>query len=171
MVWSPAGLLLGFKRGVDQQQFELARSASGSLAGPWTLVGAPDISIRGVTVENYQFLHLAGRWQRLASTNNGNQPAIFNLLGDPTAPTGWLQWSPGRILDVPQEPWNPGSGLTGTDYEHANSASLVDGRRFGGWYYLSYSDAPDKTAFNGEGHAVVAVARSRDLERWIVPPG
>ena len=153
------------------QQFELARSASGSLSGPWTLVGAPDISIRGDTVENYQFLHLDGRWQLLASTNNGNQPAIFDLLGDPTAPTGWLHWSPGRILDVPQEPWNPGSGLTGTDYEHANSASLVDGRRFGGWYYLSYSDAPDKTAFNGEGHAVVAVARSRDLERWIVPPG
>jgi hypothetical protein len=171
VVWSPAGLLLGFKRGVDQQQFELARSSSGTLRGPWTLVGAPDITIRGDTIENYQFLHVDGRWQLLASTNNGNQPAVFELAGDPASPTGWLRWSPGRILDVPQEGWNPGAGLTGSDYEHANSAYLVDGRRVGGWYYLSYSDAPDKTAFNGEGHAVVAIARSRDLEHWSVPPG
>ncbi len=171
VVWSPAGLLLGFKLGVDQQQFELARSVSGALAGPWKLVGAPDITIRGDTIENYQFLHLGSRRQLLATTNNGNQPAVFDLAGDPAAPSGWLDWSAGRILEIPQEAWNAGSGLTGTSYEHANCAYLVDGRRIGGWYYLSYSDAPDKTAFNREGHAVVAIARSRDLVHWSVPPG
>ena len=94
VVWSPAGLLLGFKRGVDRQQFELARSASGSLRGPWKLVGEPDISVRGDTVENYQFLHLGGRWQLLATSNNGNQPVRLDLTGDPTSVAGWLQWGP-----------------------------------------------------------------------------
>ncbi len=169
VVWSPAGLLLGFKRGVDQQQFELARSTSGSLAGPWVLVGAPDISIRGDTIENYQFLHLGRRWQLLATTNVGDQPAIFYLAGPVAAPTGWLHWSPGRTLTVPQEAWNAGAGLTGTTFEHANCAYLVGGRRVGGWYYLTYSDAPEKTTFGGEGHGVVAVARSRDLVHWAVP--
>jgi hypothetical protein len=170
VVWSPAGLLLGFKRGVDQQQFELARSASGTLRGPWKLLGAPDISVRGDTVENYQFLHLGGRWQLLATSNNGNQPVRFDLAGDPATAAGWLHWGPAPALAVPQEAWNRGTGLTGTDYEHANCAYLVDGRRVGGWYYLTYSDAPEKRTFHGEGHAVVAIARSRDLEHWSVPP-
>ena len=169
LVWSPAGLLLGFKRGVDQQQFELARSERGSLDGPWKLLGVPSIAIRGDTIENYQFLHLDGRWKLLATTNNGDQPAIFDLVGDPKVPVGWLHWSAGRMLDIPKEPWNPGSGLTGTTYEHANCSYLVDRKRVDGWYYLTYSDAPDKTPFSGEGHAVVAIARSRDLIHWTVP--
>lgn len=170
VVWSPAGLLLGFKRGVDRQQFELARSASGALRGPWELLGAPDISVRGDTVENYQFLHHGGRWQLLATSNNGNQPVRFDLAGDAATAAGWLHWSPARALAVPQEAWNPGTGLTGTDYEHANCAYLVDGRRVAGWYYLTYSDASEKRTFGGEGHAVVAIARSRDLTHWSVPP-
>ena len=113
VVWSPAGLLLGFKRGVDRQQFELARSTTGTLRGPWELVGAPDISVRGDTVENYQFLHLGGRWQLLATSNNGNQPVRFDLAGDTAIPAGWLHWGPARVLVVPQEAWNRGAGLTG----------------------------------------------------------
>ena len=47
---------------------------------------------------------------------------------------------------------------------------VVDGRKIGGHFYLVYSDAPDLTDFGGTGHGVLAIARSRDLVHWSVPP-
>ena len=64
-MWTPAGLLLGFKTGVTTQAFEIARSSSGSLDGPWQLVGKPDIRVFGDTIENYQFIHLPDGWKLL----------------------------------------------------------------------------------------------------------
>jgi hypothetical protein len=173
LVWSPAGLLLGYKVGLPgpSQHFELARSASGALAGPWQAVGRPRITVYGDTVENYQFLTIDGTHRLIATSNQFDRPELFQLAGDPANPTGWLDWSAPRQLQVPQEPWNRGQGVTGVTYEHANAAFLVDGRDIDGHLYLVYSDAPDLATFGGQGHAVIAVARSTDLVHWSVPPG
>jgi hypothetical protein len=170
LAYTPAGLLLGYKVGVDAQAFEIARSASGTLAGPWKLVGRPDIRVFGDTIENYQFLHLRGGWQLLATSNVFDRPYLFDLAGDPKTPAGWLHWSAGRELHVPLEAWNTGTGITGTTYEHANCAFVVDRGPINGEYYLVYSDSPNKTTYGGEGPAVLALARSRDLVTWTVPP-
>jgi hypothetical protein len=171
LVWSPAGLLLGYKTGTRDgpQAFELARSPAGSLDGPWTPVGRPDIRVLGDTIENYQFLHLDDHWQLLATSNVLDRPYVFDLAGDAHDPIGWLHWSPGRQLVVPQEPWDPGRGVTGATFEHANCSFVVDGRRIDGFVYLVYADSPEMTTFGGQGHAQLGLARSPDLVHWDVP--
>ncbi len=173
LVWTPAGLLLGDKVGGRNgpQAFELARSTTGSLDGPWVTIGRPDISVYGDTIENYQFLRLGGRFALLATSNVLDRPFLFMLTGDPRVPSGWLQWSAGRMLVVPQESWNPGRGATGSTYEHANSAFLVDRHTVEGRYYLVYADSPELVTFAQQGHARLGVARSSDLVHWTVPPG
>jgi hypothetical protein len=174
LAWSAAGLLLGYKLGTtdgsEQQHFELARSLTGSLAGPWRLIGRPHVSVYGDTIENYQFIHIGSRWILLATSNQFDRPELFNLAGNPTQPSGWLDWSAPRELRVPQQPWNAGRGVTGATYEHANCAFLIDQRTIDGYFYLVYADAPDMSTFDMQGHAVLAIARSTDLTRWSVPP-
>jgi hypothetical protein len=173
LVWSPAGLLLGYKLGTttgdEQQHFEIARSITGTLAGPWQLIGRPRISVYGDTIENYQFLHLDDRWRLLATSSVFDRPELFQLQGDPARPSGWLDWSSARELRVPQERWNPGRGITGTTYEHANSAFLIDRRAIDDHVYLVYEDAPEMSSFDMQGHGVLAIARSTDLLHWNVP--
>ncbi len=167
-------LLLGFKFSSSggRQVFELARSTSGTLRGPWVLVGRPDISVYGDTVENYEFVHLDGAWRLLATSNTLDQPWLFTLAGEVNSPRGWLDWSGGRELAVPSEAFNSGSGVTGADYEHANSAYLCDVSSSGAHeFYLYYAGSTELTAFGGWGHARIGVARSTDLEHWQVPPG
>jgi hypothetical protein len=171
VAWTPAGLLLAYKYGSDVQHFELARSESGSLDGPWKLLGRPDITVYGDTIENYQLLQLDGRWHLLATSNTLNRPFLFALRGNARTPAGWLHWSKGRELHVPQESWNPGTGASGTTYEHANCAFVVNRGAIDGATYLVYSDSPNKTTFSGEGPAVLALARSEDLVAWSVPAG
>ncbi len=172
LAWTPAGLLLGYKYGADAQYFEIARSPSGSLDGPWELLGRPDIRVFGDTIENYQFIELRGRWVLLATSNIADKPFLFTLTGDPRVPQNWLHWSSGDELHIAQEPWNTGSGATGGTYEHANCSYIVDRTSVDGYYYLVYSDSPNRTVslFGGEGHAVLAIARSTDLAHWSVPP-
>jgi hypothetical protein len=171
LAWTPAGLLLGFKtdNADGTQSFEIARSASGSLDGPWQLVGRPDIRVYGDTIENYQFVALDGRWKLLATSNQLDRPFLFDLVGNVHQPRGWLRWSAGRRLEVPQEAWNTGTGITGSTYEHANCAFLVDQRSRDGHFYLVYEDAPEMSSFGGEGHGKLSVARSTDLVHWSVP--
>ncbi len=171
LAWTPAGLLLGYKFGSDAQHFEIVRSASGSLDGPWDIVGQPAITVLGDTIENYQFLHLRDSWQLLATSNVLDRPYLFDVQGDASKPSNWLHWSRGRELRLPQEAWNPGTGVTGGTYEHANCAFVVNRGPIDGYYYLAYSDSPNKTTFRGEGPAVLALARSRDLVQWKPPPG
>ena len=172
VAWTPAGLLLGYKVGPPDgvQAFEIARSTTGSLDGPWQLVGRPDISVYADTIENYQFLHLRSGWQLVATSNRLDRPFLFTLAGDASAPTGWLHWSPGRELHIPQERWNPGRGVTGATYEHANGAFVVDRQALEGRYSLVDADAPEVTRFGGAGHDRLGVARSTDLVNWAVPP-
>jgi hypothetical protein len=175
LVYSPAGLLLGFKVGTTDagatQRFELARSSSGALTGPWQILGRPDITVYGDTIENYEFLDIAGHRALLATSNQLDRPELFELTGAASDPTGWLHWSPARELVVPQEAWNPGTGLTGATFEHANCAFLVGGgAKLDGFYYLVYGDSPSVTTFGGAGPAQLGIARSTDLVHWSVPP-
>jgi hypothetical protein len=172
LAFTPAGLLLGYKVGGADgaQAFEIARSTTGSLDGPWTLVGRPQINVLGDTIENYQFFALSGRWQLLATSNRFDHPYLFQLAGNPRDPRGWLRWSSGRPLQVPQEPWNQGRGTTGVSYEHANGAFLVNRGPVNGRFYLIYADASELTSFAGSGHDELALARSTDLRHWSVPP-
>jgi hypothetical protein len=47
---------------------------------------------------------------------------------------------------------------------------LLDERDVDGHFYLVYSDAPEMSSFDGQGHACLALARSTDLDHWDVPP-
>lgn len=172
LAWTPAGLLLGFKSGALDKTlaFEIARSPSGSIDGPWQLVGRPDIRVFGDTIENDQFLRINGRWKIIATSNQLDRPFVFDLAGDARKPSGWLRWSAGRELIVPQEAWNPGKGITGATFEHANSAYLVDRRATDGHYYLVYEDAPEMSSYDGQGHGALGIVRSTDLVHWSVPP-
>jgi hypothetical protein len=170
LAWTPAGLIIGFKTGESTQSFEIARSPSGSLDGPWRLIGKPDIRVFGDTIENYEFLRIDRRWKLLATSNQLDRPFLFDLEGDASRPDGWLKWSVGRELQVPQESWNTGTGITGATYDHANCAYLVDLRPRDGHFYLVYEDAPELSSFNGSGHGKLSLARSTDLVHWSVPP-
>jgi hypothetical protein len=166
------GVILGFKTGsVDSDQhFEVARSASGSLAGPWTLIGRPDITLYNDTIENYEFVVAQGHWDLVATSNELDQPWLFQLDGDPATPSSWLHWSTGRELQVPAQPWDSGQGLTGTGYEQDNSAFLCNSQSTDGYYYLLYAGSHELTQFGGWGHAAIGIARSTDLVHWEVPP-
>ncbi len=167
-------LLLGFKYSSPEQPdtFEIARSTTGLPQGPWQLVGRPDIEVVGGTVENYEFVALAGHWRLVATSNNLDQPWIFTLAGDPDTPSGWLRWTDGYELDVPSEAFNSGTGLSGVGYEHANSAFVCDASALPGHFtYLLYAGSDELTQFGGWGHAAIGVARSTDLIHWQVPTG
>jgi hypothetical protein len=176
LAYTGHGVILGYKASSgtsaqsSAQHFEIAWSPSGSLAGPWTLVGRPDITVYGDTVENYEFVAVDGRWDLVATSNELDQPWIFKLDGDPSHPSNWLHWSTQRELNVPAQPWDSGRGLPGVDFERANSAFLCDATAHGGYYYLLYAGSRELTAFGGWGHASVGIARSRDLVHWQLPP-
>jgi hypothetical protein len=167
-------LLLGFKFSSPTQPdvFELARSISGRLRGPWTLIGRPDITVNAGTVENGEFVRLFGQWRLLATSDNLDQPWLFTLAGNPNRPRGWLDWTDGYALTVPAQAFNTGPGISSIGFEHANSAFIcATGQAPGSEVYLFYAGSPELTQFDGWGHAAVGVARSRDLVHWRVPPG
>jgi hypothetical protein len=167
------GVILGFKYGVtdgsQRQAFEIAYSPSGSLAGPWQLVGRPSISEFGDTFENYEFLRIDGRWRIIATTNTLDRPYFASLDGSPSSPSSWLHWSGGRILNIPAEAWNSAPGLSGATHEVANAIYLCDARALDGHYYVFYAGSSELTAFGGWGHAAIGIARSTDLVHWTVP--
>ncbi len=172
LAWTGNGLILATKAGTTsgQQHFEIAWSRSGSLAGPWSVVGRPAISAYGDTFENYELLTVGGRWHLVATSNTFDQPWIFTLAGDPLRPSSWLHWTGGRELQVPAEAWNTGTGLSSVTFEHANSAFLCEDTT-DGEAYLTYAGSQELTRFGGWGHAQIGIARSTDLVHWTVPPG
>jgi len=170
LAWTKHGVMLAYKVGTTSQQqaFEVARTASGSLTGPWHVVGRPDVSLYGDTVENYELLTVAGVWHLVATSNTLDQPWIFTLAGSPDVPADWLHWVDGAQLQVPAEAWNTGAGISSVGFEHANSAFVCQD---GGTYYLTYAGSTDLSSYGGWGHAAIGVARSSDLVHWQVPPG
>ncbi len=176
MRWSTPGTncCLGFKYSSPTQPdvFEMARSTTGRVQGPWQLAGRPDVDVVGGTIENYEFVTVAGRWRLVATSNNLDQPWIFTLAGDPATAAGWLRWSGGYELSVPAQAFNSGPGISSVGFEHANSAFLCDASSLPGHFvYLLYAGSDELTRFGGWGHAEIGMARSTDLVHWQVPPG
>jgi hypothetical protein len=171
LAWTGNGLILAFKLGTtsEQQAFEIARSPSGSLSGPWQLVGRPDISVYGDTIENYEVLSVAGKWKLVATSNTLDQPWMFTLSGNPSIPASWLHWTHGYELEVTSQSWDSGHGVSSVGFEHANSAFLCQDT-VDGFFYLTYAGSSDLSSFGGWGHAKIGIARSRDLVHWEVPP-
>ncbi|HVA06603.1 MAG TPA: hypothetical protein VNG12_07695 [Acidimicrobiales bacterium] len=164
------GVILGFKAGTasNAQHFEIATAAS--LTSPFRLVGQPDIAVFNDTVENYEFLTIGGSWHLIATSNVLDEPYIFTIgPGDPAAPATWLTWSVGRQLQIPNQPFDTGKGITSVGFEHANSAFLCVGP--GGEDYLTYAASSELSAYGGWGHARIGLARSSDLVTWQVPSG
>jgi hypothetical protein len=163
------GLFLVFKRGGREQVPQittLLHSPSGSLDGPWTHLGDPNVG----WFENYQFLEIDGVWHLLGTRIPVHVPELWRLEGNPDDPDAWLTWAKVRDLEVPAEAWNSGDGDPGFAYERANSAYLVDHRAVDGWWYLFYAGSTELTTNEGRGHAKIGIARSRDLQTWTVPP-
>ena len=136
------------------QHFEIAWSPSGSVDGPWRAVGRPDIVVHGDTIENFEFVGIAGRWHLLATSNTFDQPWIFELLGEPAIPSSWLHWTGGRMLVIPGQPWDSGPGISSVTFEHANSVFLCDtrtgttrstGTTGAGYYYVTYAGSDELT--------------------------
>ncbi len=174
LVYTGHQLLLGYKYSSATQPdtFELARSTSGGPQGPWRSVGRPAITVNGGTVENYEFVDVAGKWRLMATSDNLDQPWLFTLTGRADRADGWLSWSAGTPLSIPAEAFNTGPGLSSIGFEHANSAYLCEvGGRAGHFVYLFYAGSTELTQFDGWGHAEIGVARSTDLVHWQVPPG
>ncbi|HLG92064.1 MAG TPA: hypothetical protein VKY15_03675 [Acidimicrobiales bacterium] len=172
LAWTGNGLILGYKYGppTSQARFEVAWSQSGSLDGPWRLVGQPAVTVEGGTIENYEFVWLAGGWHLVATSNNLDQPWVFRLQGDPRRPASWLSWAGGRQLAIPYQAWDRAPGLSGVTYEHANSVFVCDARSADGYYYATYAGSDELVHFGGWGHAKIGLARSSDLVHWQVPP-
>lgn len=174
VVFTGHQLLVGFKYSSPTQSdvFEIARSTTGRLQGPWLLVGRPDIEVNGGTVENFEFLVAAGRWRLMATSDNLDQPWLFTLASAPDRAGSWLHWTDGYPLAVPAEPFNTGPGISSIGFERANSAYLcATGTSRGREVYLLYAGSSELTQFGGWGHAAIGVARSRDLRHWQVPSG
>ncbi len=178
LAWTDHGLILGYKYGTtsssssgasssgasssgasssgasSSQHFEIAWSPSGSLAGPWKYLGRPDIVVNGDTVENFEFVAVAGRWHLVATSNTFDQPWMFELSGDPDTPSSWLHWTRGRMLVIPGQSWDSGPGVSSVGFEHANSVFLCDANQDdtgSGYYYVTYSGSDELTAVRGLG--------------------
>ncbi len=184
-----AGLFLAYKEGyIVGTSPRIAHSPSGSLQGPWTVIGRPDVGL----FENYQFFVLDGTWHMLGTTvpsieelvkhldllEEGvtapenpptHRPVLYRLAGDPETPADWLKWEKVREIVVPEERWN--TFAEDGDYERSNSAHLCDARALDGYFYLFYAGSNEVEAFGGTGHAKLGIARSKDLKTWELPPG
>ncbi len=172
LAWTGNGLILGYKSGAtgSDQAFQIAWSKSGSLEGPWHLVGRPNVTVNGGTLERYEFLGVGGSWHLMATSNVLDQPWLFTLAGNPDQPSGWLQWTHGYELEVPRQKWDSGPGVSSVDYEWANASFLCNASRTDGYYYLLYAGSDELSQFDGWGHAEIGIARSRNLVNWQVPP-
>ncbi len=160
VAFTDAGAFLVFKRG---QIANAAYSASGSLDGPWELLGP----LKPRAIENGQLIAIDGTWHLLATTIPLHAPVLHRLAGDPRDPRAWLEWEVVRELAIPAQPWNDGELLA---HERANAAFLVDDRETDGVFYVIYAGSIEVTSFEGRGHSSLGIARSVDLEHWEVPP-
>ncbi|HUS31116.1 MAG TPA: hypothetical protein VMZ53_21545 [Kofleriaceae bacterium] len=161
VAFTDTGAYLFFKR---DQIANVAYAASGSIDGPWTLLG--ELSQRNL--ENLQPILIDGTWHLLGTTIPLVHDAVLHRLdGDPTAPASWRNWTVVRTLTVEEQSWNTGPLL---DHERSNAAFLVDDRPADGYFYLLYAGSTDLTSFEGRGHAKLGLARSRDLQTWDAAP-
>ena len=161
LAFTDIGAFLVFKR---EQRSNIAYSASGSLDGPWTLLG----DLEPLNLENYQLLRIDGRWHLLGTTIPLiHRPVLHRLEGDERDPMAWRTWTAVGELEVEEQAWNTG-GVIG--YERANAGYLVDDRDGDGYFYLLYAGSIETESFMGRGHSSLGLARSLDLATWEVAP-
>lgn len=154
------GAFLFFKR---EQTHNVAYSASGSIDGPWKLLGPVDPE----KVENTQPIRIDGTWHLLVTTTfPPRRPNLHRIDGDPTKPESWTTWTRVRELEIPEQSWNTGDFIR---YERANAGFLVDDRASDGFFYLVYAGSTEVSSYQTRGHAKLGLARSRDLVSWEVP--
>ena len=142
LAFTGRGVILGFKAGTTTQHFEIAWAPT--LSGTFHVIGRPDIVLYGDTVENDEFVTVAGSWHLVATSNTLDQPFLFTLgPGGPATPSTWLHWSAGQLLSVPSQSFDSGSGISSVSFEHANSAFLCVGPQ--GEDYLTYAGSTELT--------------------------
>jgi hypothetical protein len=157
-----SGAFLFFKR---EQQSQVAHSASGSLDGPWRLLGEMAPS----HFENLQVLNVDGTWHLVGTKLPVvHTPTLLRLDGDVNDPMAWLTWTEVRPLVVKEQSWN--TGPNELEYERANAAYVIDDRPTDGFFYLLYAGSTEETTHMGRGHSALGLARSTDLKRWEVAP-
>ena len=108
----------------------------------------------GLTHENYEFVHMKGKWYLLTTDYNPEGPYLYQL--DPVS--GWLKWTQGYRLQTPKEKFN-------TDHRD-NAAALYDWRQYDGYYYLIYGGRTEGKTFAGRGWNQLGLSRSKDLIHW-----
>lgn len=128
----------------------------------WTKIGTP----AGGWNENGQFINIDGNWY-LMSTVRGfikdqHSPRLAQMVGDGSDPNDWLNWNNYIHINVPEENFNTN--------EKANAASITDWRQYDGHFYLLYAGRTEDKSFLGRGNNKLAIARSKDLKEWRVPP-
>jgi hypothetical protein len=160
VAFTGGGAFLFFKR---EQIANVAHSPSGSLDGPWQLLGP----IEPERVENLQVLQIDGTWHLLATSLLPHRPILHRLEGDPAVPASWTRWSRVRELEIVEQGWN--TGRIDIVYERANAGYLVDERAADGFFYLVYAGSTELGSYEGRGHAKLGLARSRDLVSWESP--
>ena len=75
----------------------VAISSSGSLDGPWRLVGDLDVG----AFSDAQLLVIDGKWHLVGTAGTPPRPMLYRLDGDPARPESWLQWTLVHPLTVP----------------------------------------------------------------------
>jgi hypothetical protein len=157
-----------------QEQMPVIATAP-SIDGPWRPVGdgrpallMGDGRENGLTHENFQFIHIDGRWRLLCTNYPPHHPYLYTIGGTGEQMDDWLHWEDGYRLEIPGEPFNT--------VDRDNAAALHDGRQHDGYFYLIYAGKSEERAdeFCGlasrrpwpRGWNKLGLARSRDLVNW-----
>jgi hypothetical protein len=114
------------------------------------------------TQENYHFIEINGVWHLLTTDYPDHGPYLYRMKGDPSNAESWLYWSNGYRLNIPKERFNRG--------QVCNAAYIIDWTPYDGYYYLLYAGRTIRFTHAGRGNNKLALARSKNLFEWYVPP-
>jgi len=173
-------VVLVFKRGIEIQESQVAygtfdgtefsfRSPSKAYPGEGCELDKKHPMIGDVVTrwaENAQIIKIDGEWRIIATARHPDRPIDTGYVGShepfiyEIEDNDFSQWVRKRHLIIPEESWNT--------VMHANTAFLLDLRKYDSWFYLFYSGA-DRLDPDSRGHGKIGVARSRDIVNWYIP--
>jgi hypothetical protein len=105
----------------------------------------------------HQLIRFGNKWGLLASGNNF-MPYLYILSTQGTSGLGWLTWEGGYPLKVMRREV--------ASVRAPASASLVNMKRVGGYFYLFYVINPSGETTQERGSSKIEVYRSTDLLYW-----
>ena len=112
--------------------------------------------------ENYQFIEINKKWHLLTTAYRPHDAVLFEMKGTGKSDQDWLYWFNGRAFDLPRQWFN---------FEQiCNAPFLADWRSIDGFFYLLYAGRQQAITHAGRGNNKLALARSKDLVDWKVPP-